>query len=116
MVSFKLTIDVKDAIAKLKDLDVHKLMKEELHDGGDQIINDAKEAVHVISGDLKASGHVNKTEHQVHGGFTKDYATLEENREGGKRGGSHAYLEPAVDKNGPIIFKNMQDRIKDALQ
>jgi hypothetical protein len=116
MVSFKLTIDVKEAINKLKDLDIHEILKEELHDGGDDIINDAKENVHVISGDLKTSGHVNKSEHEVHGGFTKDYATIEENREGGKRGGSHAYLEPAVDKNGPLIHKNMERRIKEALR
>ena len=29
-------------------------------------MTDAKEKVHVISGDLKASGRVDKTEHEVH--------------------------------------------------
>jgi hypothetical protein len=116
LVSFTLNVKVSDAISKLKDIDISGLLKEELHKGGDLIMNDAKENVHVISGDLKASGHVDKREHEVHGGFTKEYATIEENRVGGRRGGSHAYLEPAVDKNGPIIFRNMQDKIRSALK
>jgi hypothetical protein len=116
MTSFKIKVDVKDALDKLKNLDIHQIMKEELHDGGDQIMDDAKEAVHVITGDLKASGSVRKTDREVHGGFTKDYATIEENRTGGKYSGSHAYLEPAVDKNGPVIHKNMERRIKEAIR
>ena len=115
MVSFTIKVDIDEAVSKLKGIDVSKILKEELHKGGDLIMTDAKEKVHVISGDLKASGRVEKREHEVHGGFTKDYAMIEEKRQGGRRGGSHAYLEPAVDKNGPIIFRNMQDKIKEAL-
>jgi hypothetical protein len=115
LVSFTIKVDIDEAVNKLKGIDVSKILKEELHKGGDLIMTDAKEKVHVISGDLKASGRVEKREHEVHGGFTKEYATIEENRQGGRRGGSHAYLEPAVDKNGPIIFRNMQDKIKEAL-
>ena len=115
MVSFTIKVDIDEAVSKLKGIDVSKILKEELHKGGDLIMTDAKEKVHVISGDLKASGRVDKTEHEVHGGFTKDYAMIEENRVGGKYAGPHAYLEPSVDKNGPIIFRNMQDKIKEAL-
>jgi hypothetical protein len=115
MATFKISVDAKTAINKLQRLDIHKILKEELHKGGDDIMKDAKDKVHVISGALKASGRIDKREHEVEGGFTKDYAKLEENRTGGKRGGSHAYLEPAVDKNGPLIAKNMERAIKEAL-
>jgi hypothetical protein len=115
LVSFTIKVDIDEALTKLKGIDVSKILKEELHKGGDLIMTDAKENVHVVSGDLKASGRVEKREHEVHGGFTKDYAALEEKRQGGRRGGSHAYLQPAVDKNGPIIFRNMQDKIKGVL-
>ena len=70
----------------------------------------------LYQGILKTSGRVEKREHEVHGGFTKDYAMIEEKRQGGRRGGSHAYLQPSVDKNGPIIFRNMQDKIKEGFE
>ena len=116
MLSFKISVDVKDAINRLQNIDISKILKEQLHEGGDLIMKDAKDKVHVISGDLKASGSVNKREHEVEGGFTMDYATIEEKRTGGKYAGSHAYLEPSVDKNGPIIAKNMERALKEALQ
>ena len=116
MVTFTIKVDIKDAINKMQNVDFEKILKEELHKGGDDILNDAKESVHVITGDLKASGRVEKREHEVEGGFTKDYAKAEENRVGGKYPGSHAYLEPAVDKNGPLIAKEMERAIKEAFQ
>jgi len=79
-------------------------------------MTDAKAVVHVISGDLKASGKVNKHGSTVEGGFDKVYAQIEEDRVGGKYPGPHAYLEPSIDKNGPIIHKNMLDRLERELK
>ena len=53
MVSFTIKVDIDEAVSKLKGIDVTKILKEELHKGGDLIMTDAKEKVHVISGDLK---------------------------------------------------------------
>jgi hypothetical protein len=113
---FTISVDAKAILQKLKGFDIHKILKEELHKGGDLILKDAKEKVHVVSGDLKASGTVDKGERDVTVRFTKDYAKIEENRTGGKRGGSHAYLGPSADKNIPIIVKNMDRAVKESLQ
>ena len=67
--------------------------------------------VHVITGKLKNSGRVTKHDKKVEGSFNASYASTEEKREGGKYPGSHAYLGPSVEKNGPIINKNIQDRL-----
>ena len=116
MVTFEINVDIQKAIDKLKELDVVKIAKEALDEGGDLIMKDAKEKVHVDSGDLKASGRVEKREHEVVGGFSTDYAKIEEERVGGHRySGPHAYLEPSVDKNAPIIHKNIERKIKEAL-
>lgn len=74
-------------------------------------MTDAKAKVHVITGDLKNSGRVEKHNDRVDGGFTMDYAMLEEKRVGGRYAGSHAYLQPSVEKNGEIIFRNMKDAL-----
>lgn len=111
MVSFTITFDAKDAISKLGAIDVSRILTEELSRGGDLIMNDAKAKVHVVSGKLKNSGRVTKHDNKVEGSFNMPYAASEEKREGGKYAGSHAYLQPSVEKNGPIINKNIQDRL-----
>lgn len=78
-------------------------------------MTEAKAKVHVVSGRLKNSGRVDKHGSTVDGGFNTDYAEAEEKRQGGKYSGSHAYLQPSVEKNGPIIYKKMQDRLRQEL-
>jgi hypothetical protein len=112
LVSFTIKFDASQAITKLKGIDVSKILQEELSKGGDLIMTDAKAKVHVISGRLKNSGRVDKHGSTVDGGFTMPYAMIEEQRQGGKYAGSHAYLQPSVEKNGPIIIKNMKDRLR----
>lgn len=111
MVSFTITFDADQAITKLGQIDVKRILTEELSRGGDLILNDAKAKVHVVSGKLKNSGRVTKHDSKVEGSFNAPYAATEEKREGGKYAGSHAYLGPSVEKNGPIINKNIQDRL-----
>jgi hypothetical protein len=115
LLDFKISVDAKRAIERL-DVDIAKIVKDELHKGGDNIIKDAKDNVHVVSGELKASDWIQKREREVEGGFRKDYARVEENRTGGKYAGSHGYLKPAFDRNVPIIAKDMERAIKEALQ
>ena len=111
MVSFTISFDANQAISKLGAIDVSRIVREELAKGGDLIMNDAKAKVHVVSGKLKNSGRVTKHDNKVEGSFNTPYAASEEKREGGKYAGSHAYLGPSVEKNGPIIEKNIKDRL-----
>jgi hypothetical protein len=111
LVSFTINFDASDAISKLSDIDVSKILREELSKGGDLIMNDAKAKVHVVSGKLKNSGRVTKHDNKVEGSFNTPYAASEEKRQGGKYSGSHAYLQPSVQKNAPIIHKNMKERL-----
>jgi hypothetical protein len=111
LVSFSISFDISEAVSKLRATNISKTLREELHKGGDLIMTDAKAEVHVISGDLKNSGRVEKHDDRVDGGFTMDYAMIEEKRVGGKYAGPHAYLEPSVKKNGEIIFKNMKEAL-----
>ena len=115
MVSFTIKVDISDAISRFKGIDVSKILEDELHKGGDLIMTDAKAKVHVVSGKLKNSGRITKHGSTVDGGFNTDYAEAEEKRQGGKYSGSHAYLGPSVEKNGPIIYKKMLDRLKQEL-
>ena len=116
MVNFVIKFDVSDAISKLQGIDIAKILEDEAGKGGDLIMKDAKEKVHVISGKLKNSGRVDKHGSTVEGGFNTDYAQLEEDRVGGRYAGKHAYLGPSVEKNGPIIFRNIEDRLKQELE
>jgi hypothetical protein len=114
LTSFKISVDISDAIKKLERVDISRTIIEEIQSGGEQIMSDAKNSVHVVSGELKASGSTHKTQDGIEGGFSKEYATFEENRSGGRYPGSHAYLEPAVERNGPIIAKNIERALKEA--
>jgi hypothetical protein len=115
LVSFTIGVDISQALTKLKGIDISKILQDELGKGGDLIMTDAKAKVHVVSGDLKASGRVTKQRSKVQGGFNTDYAQIEEEREGGRYTGKHAYLGPSVEKNGPIIHKNILNRLKQEL-
>jgi sulfur transfer complex TusBCD TusB component (DsrH family) len=116
LTSIKITVDLGSVTDMLDSDKIIKAAVEEAQKGGETIMNEAKGNVHVVSGDLKASGNTKKLDKGIEGSFTKDYAEIEENRTGGKYPGSHAYLKPAIEHNEDIIAKNIERKIQEAIR
>lgn len=114
MVTFDISVDVRKIIDMFDKVDISKIANQVLQDGADDILSDAKSIVHVVSGDLKASGRVEHGHNEATVKFTKDYARAEEERVGGKYPGPHAYLEPSGDRNVSLIAKDLEDKINEA--
>jgi hypothetical protein len=115
--SIEIEVDTSVIIDRLSKVDISRMVREKLDKGGEKILADAKQKVHVVSGNLRDSGRT-----QMHGdsevqiSFHTSYARLEEDRVGGKYPGPHAYLEPSVDANIPQIVKNVKEGLIEELK
>lgn len=80
------------------------------------ILSLADARVHVLSGDLKASGHVERlARHQYAVVYDTPYARIEEFRVGGRaHSGAHAYLRPAYDEGRAMAMERTADLIQRA--
>jgi hypothetical protein len=116
LTTIKITVDISGVTDMLDSDKIIKAAVEEAQKGGETIMDEAKDNVHVITGALKASGSTKKLPDGIEGSFTKDYADIEENRTGGKYPGSHAYLKPAIEHNEDIIAKNIERAMEEALR
>jgi hypothetical protein len=116
MTSIKITVDISGVTDKLDSDKIIKAAVEEAQKGGETIMSEAKGNVHVVTGNLKASGNTKKLEKGIEGSFNKEYAEIEENRTGGKYAGPHAYLKPAIEHNEDIIRKNIERAIQEAIR
>lgn len=115
--NIEIEADASKIIDRLSNVNISKKLARILSDGGDDILDDAKQKVHVISGDLRDSGRT-----QMHGNsevqisFHTNYAKIEEDRVGGKYPGPHAYLKPSVDANIPDIVKEVEKGLIEELE